>query len=76
MLSISKPKYHRSDGLVQDSMWINDMFSPLADGHDQHIDLFPMLSLLPFIEQGLGTISVPIPHVVVVIRLRYWFVLV
>ena len=25
-------------------------------------NLFPRLSLLPFIEQGLGTMSVPIPH--------------
>ena len=39
VLSISKPTYPRSEGLVQDSMWINHMFSPLADGHDQHIAL-------------------------------------
>ena len=55
-LSIPKPTYPRSKGLVNDSMWINDLFSPLADGHDQHIVLFPRLSLLPFIEQGLGNI--------------------
>ena len=43
-------------------MCINDPFSPLADRYDQHIVLYPRLSLLPFIEQGLGTISVPTPH--------------
>ena len=42
--------------------WVSDLFSPLADGHDQHIVLFPRLSLLPFIEQGLETVSVPTPH--------------
>ena len=62
ILSTSKPTYPRSKGLVQDSMWINDLFSPLAHGHDQHIVLFPMLSLLPFIEQGLEAISIPTPH--------------
>ena len=60
--SIFKPIYPRSEGLVQNSMWINDLFLPQADGYDQHIVLFQRLSLLPFIEQGLETISFLIPH--------------
>ena len=62
LLSISKPSYPRSESLGHDSMWINDLFSALSDGYDQHIVLFPRLSGLPFIEQGLGTISFLTPH--------------
>ena len=52
------PSFRRlSPGFYVDKLPV----SPLAEGHDQHIVLFPRLSLLLFIEQGLGTISVLTP---------------
>ena len=35
VFSISKPMHLHSYDLVQDSMWINDLVSPLADSHGQ-----------------------------------------